>query len=321
MLYSELAKLQEAGFPMENALETLSVHPLPAPCLHFVRSVKQHLTEGKSITESIGLIDEIHIGGVEKNLIQAGEHGGKLADVFQHLADYFMRVHEARRAVLRGMLYPAILFHVAVFLSAAPKFFRMDLWSALKPSLLAMLVCYALFAAVWYGFQFLHRQSLAGEGADRLLGRVPVLGKLRRMLALERFTEVFRIYLMTAFKPSDAIAAAGEASQSGYLRGQAARVSAQLASGETLGPLLLANSAFPKDFAAAMSTAEQAGTLDKELRRWSNHYSTRAVEGFARLEVWLPNIIYAVICCYVVLQIYQAAMSYLNLITADPLDF
>ena len=321
MLYSELAKLQEAGFPMENALDTLSHHPLPAPCLHFVRSVKQHLDEGKSITESIDLIDEIHIGGVEKNLIQAGERGGKLADVFQHLADYFERVHQARRAVLRGMIYPSILFHLAVVLSAIPKLFKEDLWSALKPSLLVMLACYALFAAVWFGFQFLHRQSLAGESADRFLGRVPVLGRLRRMLALERFTEVFRIYLMTAFKPSDAIAAAGEASQSGYLRGQAARVGAQLATGETLGPLLLANRAFPKDFAAAMSTAEEAGTLDKELRRWSNHYSARAVEGFARLEAWLPRIIYAVICCYVVWQIVQAYLGYLNIITADPLDF
>ena len=87
------------------------------------------------------------------------------------------------------------------------------------------------------------------------------------------------------------------------------------------GSLLLANRAFPKDFAAAMSTAEEAGTLDKELRRWSNHYSARAVEGFARLEAWLPKIIYAVICCYVVWQIVQAYMGYLNLITADPLDF
>ena len=45
------------------------------------------------------------------------------------------------------------------------------------------------------------------------------------------------------------------------------------------------------------------------------------MEGFARLEAWLPKIIYAVICCYVVWQIVQAYMGYLNLITADPFDF
>lgn len=315
VLYSELAKLQEAGFPMENALDTLEHHPLPPACLHFVRSTKQRLAEGKSITEAIELIEEIPIGGIERNLIEAGERGGKLADVFQHLANYFERVHEARRAVLRGLVYPAVLFHLAVFLSAAPRLFTVGLWAALKPCLIAMAIFYALVVVIWFGFQFLHRQSLAGESADRLLGRVPVLGKLRRMLALERFTEVFRIYLMTAFKPSEAIAAAGEASQSGYLRGHSSRVGKQLESGEALGPLLLSSRAFPKDFSAAMSTAEQAGTLDKELRRWSNHYSARAVESFARLEAWLPKIVYAVICVYVVWQIGSVYFGYLNTAT------
>ena len=134
--------------------------------------------------------------------------------------------------------------------------------SALSSSILILAVYYGAAALIYVGYRLLNRKSTAQGTTDRLLGRIPILGKLRRMLALERFAEVFRIYLLSAFRPSEAISAAADASQSGYLREQSALVSAQLVGGQSLGAQLLANSAFPKDFAAGMSTAEQSGTLE-----------------------------------------------------------
>ncbi|MFT4637360.1 MAG: type IV pilus assembly protein PilC [Verrucomicrobiales bacterium] len=312
ILYSELAKLLEAGFPLESALDTLEHHPLPEPCMHFVRSVKQRLSEGTSITEAVCAIEDIEITGVETNLIKAGERGGKLEDVFAHLAIYFERLHEARRSVLRGLIYPAVVLHVAAFVPALPKMVAGQGISALGSSFLILAVYYGLAALVYLGYRMLHRQSIGQGRTDRLLGSIPVLGKLRQMLALERFAEVFRIYLLSAFRPSEAISAAADASQSGNLREQSAVVSTQLVDGEPLGSLLLANNAFPKDFAAGMSTAEQAGTLDKELQRWSKHYAGRVREGFAQMETLIPKFIYAAICIYVVWTLFSFYSGYFS---------
>lgn len=311
-LYHELTKLLQAGFSMEKSLETLDHHPLSEGSLHVVRSVAQHLREGTSIRDAFQNIDDIALTGVEENLIEAGERGGLLEDVFRHLADYYERVHEARRAVIRSLVYPAVLLHVAAFLPALPKLVRGDGASALWSSLGLLAIFYVIAAGVIAGYLFLQRQSTTSTGIDRFLSKIPILGKLRRMLAMERFAEVCRIYLLSAFKPSEAVAAAGRASQSGHLREQSASVSQDLASGQAMGPALLARRAFPRDFAAGMSTAEESGTLDQELQRWANLYASRVRESFAQVEVWLPKAVFLIIGLFVAWQIVQVYFGYLN---------
>lgn len=312
-LYTELAKLLGAGFPMDNALAALEHHPLPPGSRHYVRSVQRHLQAGRSIADSVAAIDGIEIDGVERHLIHAGERSGHLAEVFEHLSSYFQRLHQARRSVMRGLLYPAVLLHVAVLLLALPNVVAGGGLGAWQPAITTLLLAYALAALVGFTYRFLHQQAAVLSTMDRVLIRVPVTGGLRRSLAMERFTEVFRIYLLSAFKPSDAIAAAGEASQSGYLREQSSIISKKLADGnERLGELLMASDAFPKDFAAGMSTAEASGTLDKELLRWSNYYAGRTREAFARVEIWLPKIVYVAVAAYVVWQIVSWYLGYFD---------
>ncbi len=315
-LYTEIAKLLEAGFPLENALTTLDHHPLSPASLHFVRSLRQHLKEGRTITEAVVAVEELEISGVEKNLIQAGERSGRITEVFEHLASYFERLHQTRKAVLRGLIYPAVVLHLGVFLFALPEVVAGGGLRAWGSALSTLAVFYSVAALAYFGYRFLNRQSRSEGATDQLLRRIPILGNLRRMLALERFAEVFRIYILSAFKPSEAIAAAGEASQSGQLREQSSRVSQQLVSGQQrLGNLLMANGAFPKDFAACMSTAEEAGTLDKELERWSHYYSSGARDAFARLETWLPKIIYVAISAYLVWKIVSWYLGYFGAVT------
>ena len=318
VLYSELAKLLEAGFPMEKALATLDHHPLSKPGLHYVSSVRRRLDQGDSIADAVDAVEQIELGGLERNLVRAGERGGQLAAVFRHLARYFERMHEVSRAVARGLVYPFILLHLAALLPALPRLLRGDGPSAFIPSAIALGIVYGLAAAAVMGYRCLHRQSAARGRTDRLLGRVPLLGRLHRLLALERFAEVFRIYILSAFLPSDAIAAAAEASQSAHLREGSATVRDQLKGGRSLGDLLLSHDAFPKDFAAGMSTAEEAGTLDEELQRWSTHYGGRARDSFAQVEAWLPKIFYFLICGYVVWQIVAGWLVYFDRISGDP---
>lgn len=310
-LYTEIAKLLQAGFSLEKTLETLKHHPLCPGSRHFVCSLEAYLLRGHSISESVALIDEIKIEEVERNLVLAGERSGRLAEVFEHLSDYFERRRQTQRAITRGLLYPAVLLHLGVILFALPQAVAGDAAPAIASAVTTLLFFYAVGAATYFAYRFLHKRSLSERGTDQLLGHLPVVGQLRRTLALERFAEVFRIYIQSAFRPSEAIAAAGEASQSGYLRQEATQVSQQLVDGnDRLGSLLLSHEAFPKEFAASMSTAEEAGTLDKELDRWSKYYSESSREAFARFESWLPKIIYTCIATYIVWQIVSWYLGY-----------
>jgi type IV pilus assembly protein PilC len=209
------------------------------------------------------------------------------------------------------------VLHLAVILFALPKAVAGEGLSAWLPALGTLLFAYALCAGAFYGYRTLQARSSTEDRTDRFLTHLPLLGKLRRMLALERFSEVFRIYLLSAFKPSEAIAAAGKASQSGHLLMESTLVSEQLVLGKNrLGPLLLANGAFPKDFAAGMSTAEESGTLDKELQRWANHYSTQARDAFSQFEIWLPRLIYVIISAFLTWKIVSWYYGYFDSISS-----
>lgn len=311
ILYLEFSKLLRAGFPIENALKTLGDQPLRESQLHFVRETAAGLKRGLSIADAVRAIPEIRLTEVETNLIDAGERGGKLAEVFRQLASFYRKVDLSRKSILAQMFYPVALLHVAILLSAFVRVLVEDRWDGLWPALTTLFIIYAVVAAgVWGYFAYFRKQAPHKASLDYAANLIPVVGQLRKALAMERFCQVFRIYLITGFKPSDGILAAAEASQSGELLEAARAIKPQLEAGLALGPLLkLDVGAFPEDFATSMATAEEAGALDEELARWHRHYTYETEEGFSRLQTWLPRGVYTLIVIYVAYIILKVGIN------------
>ena len=275
------------------------------------------IESGKGIAESVRAIEEIEITGVELNLIDAGERGGGLAEVFEHLGNYFSRMHRSRRAILSKLIYPFALFHFALAVGTLLRVLRLgNNPSAWWPSILALLVFYGIGIGIVVAMRVFHKGGAKAHTIDAVFRRIPLFGALRKSLSMERFCHVFKIYISTAFKPSEAVKAAGEASQSAQLQRSSATLSAQAADGQRLGPLMHADANFPRAFASSIATAEEAGVLDEDLERWSNYYASRTEELLERVQAWIPRIVYGVIVVFVVWQILQAANNYFEMISA-----
>ena len=274
--------------------------------------MKQHLEKGSSIAEAVKQIEEIEITGVEINLLQAGERGGLLPQVCENLARYFERLERSRKSIMSRMIYPVVLFHVAVLLPMLPKLLVGDSSGAIRVAFMTLAIGYGLMIAIYAGYQIFRHRAAHDAAADRVVGRVPLLGKVRKALALERFAQVFYIYLLAAFKPSESVLAAADASQSGRLRSSANVMSGELADGNQLGPLMCADRVFPNDFALAMATAEQSGTLDEELKKWSSYFSLEAEAALETFQRWLPKLFYAAVALYVAYIIVSLWMNYFN---------
>jgi len=316
-LYLEFAKLLDAGFPVEATLKTLDEQPLPTPCKYFVKSMAAGIESGKGIAESVRGINEIEISGVEHNLIEAGERGGGLADVFEHLSDYFLRLHNSRRTILGKLIYPFLLFHLALGVGTLMRgLSHGNGWATWWPTLLALIIFYAIIAAAFFAHRTVQTGSAGAQTIDAAIRRIPLFGSLRKALSMERFCHVFKIYIVTAFKPSDGLKAAGEASQSAQLQRSAITLSAQVADGQRLGPLLHADSNFSKSFASSIATAEEAGMLDKDLKRWTKYYAGQTEQLLQRAETWIPRLVYGVIVVFVAWQIIQAFSNYFEMVTA-----
>jgi type II secretory pathway component PulF len=169
----------------------------------------------------------------------------------------------------------------------------------------------SFFAAAW----FLARLGRTSAPVDAILRRIPLVGKARRDVAMERFTQVFEIFLLAGRTMSESLTGAASASGSGLIRAAGKRGAAIVAAGDPLAHALLASpEAFPDDFTRGMIVAEESGVLDRELAEWGRYYSESAGEAMEQLAEWAPKLFYWGILLFVGALIIRAGLAYRDLI-------
>src|SRR6478735_4305902 len=171
LFYSEMAKLLKAGFDIRKAATVLSDTQLPAAQRALLRDLNHGLDAGQSITESFAK-DPKSISELERNIIGAGERGGKLAPAFQHLADYFGMLAATRREAVKSLIYPVIVLHLGILIGSVP----MALMKGEKPVgeilgglLVTLLVVYAAVFVLFLAIRALLKSAPENPGVDRLI--------------------------------------------------------------------------------------------------------------------------------------------------------
>jgi len=325
-IYSNLEKYARSGMGMKKACESLlGQSRVPRAERRIYKGLLKGLDEGRGIGESLGRAGEI-VSSLEEEVVTAAESGGMLEKGFGHLALYFRRIAKTRRRVLKGLIYPLVLLHLAVpvttLAATVSNSFSLDgsgsgtpFEDALIASVKSILLIYALIAIVLIGSVILHRLSRHSGFIDVVLNVIPILGPVRKSIAMERFTQVFEIFLLAGRKMSDAIYGAGRASGSGVLRRATRRGAAMIEKGSDVATVLNAErEAFPNDFTRGMTAAEESGQMDRELAEWGRFYSDSTSEAMESLAKWTPKFFYWGILLFVSYLIIKAALAYRDLI-------
>lgn len=314
-LYAEIEKLLRSGFGVDRACRVLLKQEIPAGSKAFLEGMVDGLGRGESVAESAGGLRGVALSDLERSMIGAGERGGKLEQAFAHLSGYFGMLQETRRRVKRAMIYPVLLLHAGVLLPSIPKvIMAQGQASFLQLAVVPLLVAYAVVFAGFLVVRALMVKARTDVGADRLLRKVPLVGKARQSLALSRFCQVFHMHLLAAINMSESVRAAGKASQSGLVLDASERVEGKIVRGEALGESMLDEGAFPVSFTTSINTAEEAGALDVELGRWGEVYRETAVDAMDAAGDWYPKVFYLVVVVIVVWQILSVAFGYGRLI-------
>ncbi len=304
LFYAEMAKLLEAGFDIRKAAKVLEDTKLPAAQEILLKDLHRGLESGESITTAFGK-DTQTITSLERSIIGAGERGGKLAPAFQHLADYFGMLASARRNVITGMIYPLVILHLGVVIGTVP----MALMHGAEPSVILgslvvnFLILYVGVFIVGFAIRALLKLAPDHPAVDAAINRVPWIGKARRNLAMARFTSVYHSCLLAGIPMVETVTLAADAAHSGLVRDAGKRVAAVAREGNSLGPAFVAEDAFPKAFARSYQTGEAAGTLDKDLARWSRVFREDSETSAREMAVTLPKLLYFLILMFVAWKI------------------
>ncbi|MEM0969719.1 MAG: type II secretion system F family protein, partial [Verrucomicrobiota bacterium] len=298
-LYHELGKMVRSGFGFPKAVAMLEDQAQRPTQRRFLQEVNLRLEKGATIHQAI---DQPALGvtSLESSIVGASERGGVLEQGFEHLHKTFSSLRSTRRSIIAKLLYPALLFHLALFLPILPQLITGgDMGPVWAATFTSLFLVYGLVGGGVFLWRIADRTAAHHEGVDQILRSIPLLGGLRKLTALEHFTETFRIHLLAGLRMSEGLEAGGIASQSAVLSTDAKRLSQGAEAGKQLVETLPETRSLPNDFRQSLINAEHVGDLEKDLQRWSGYFAETRSNHLVRLGIILPGAAYLLAAIYV----------------------
>ena len=239
-------------------------------------------------------------------LADVGEAAGHLDAVLDRLAEFKEARSAARNRVGTALIYPAIVFVVAVGVSVllmtfvVPKLLAplvesgqpippvTRLVKAASDALVAywwagLIAVAAVAAAVGYALS-----TAAGRVArDRLVLSVPLLGDAARKQAIARLALVLAVLLRSGIVFVRAVEIAARTTPNGVLRDALGRLAAAVTTGTDVAEAVRGSGAFPPMVVQMFAVGQQSGRLEDMLDRLAADYDRQVRTLTARLTAVL----------------------------------
>jgi type II secretory pathway component PulF len=310
--YRELEQFVRRGIPLPQAVEALAPETR-GPVRRVLKELLALFLRGQSVGDAFTALRPA-FGTLELSMIETSSHTGRLEQAFTYLSHYFGALETLRAGVVKRTIWPLVQLHFGVFLANVGGLFLggMTLESYLLHCALTLSMFYLGGFVAWVLIVVLLRMARTDAGLDRALGAVPLLGKLRRHLALSRFCATYEMQLQGGINVADSVRASAEASQSARILTTVTRLLPEIIGGVSLGTLITGEAAFPAALQRSIRLGEESGSLDEDLIRWAGYYQKSAVDTLEALGAWISRIIYIVVALYFIYSIFAAEIGQLN---------
>ncbi|MSU32350.1 MAG: type II secretion system F family protein [Pedosphaera sp.] len=284
-----LSSLLAAGVPLSRALVILAKEASSPAAATKWREVHDLVVDGVSLADAMAKSPDT-FPKVYTAMVQAGEAGGFLDGVLAQIADFQSREKDLKSRVATAMIYPAVLFVLALVVLSVllvffiPKF--QTVFANVKGSLpliteiiiatSRILREYGLVvAAALTGGFFLLRTWFSSEKGRRvwegLVLESPIVGGLLSQFAMARFCRMLGTLMGAGVPLIQGLNVARKSIGNQILVDAVAKSIEQVQQGGRLGQSLAeCRTLFPGSVMEMISVAEESGHLDRELVRIAN---------------------------------------------------
>jgi type II secretory pathway component PulF len=284
-----LSSLLAAGVPLSRALVILFKESSSPAASTKWKEIHDLVVDGASLADSMAKSPET-FPRVYTAMVQAGETGGFLDLVLAQIADFQAREKELRSKVMSAMLYPTILFCLAIgvliflltfFIPRFQGIFKgfgatLPLATQIVIGVSNVVRGYGAFVAVGLVIAgVLLRTWFTSEKGRRtwegLVLRSPVLGPLVAEFAMARFCRMLGTLLGAGVPLVQGLSVARKSIGNQILVDAVSQSIERVQQGGQLGASLAETKGlFPSSVVEMISVAEESGRLDQELVRIAN---------------------------------------------------
>lgn len=304
----QLATLVGAGIPLVEALGALTEQVESSRLKGLVGSVRDRVNEGAALADAMaqaGVFGDLYV-----SMVRAGETGGALEQVLERLAEYLEGQVRLRNRVLSITLYPLMMLAFAVFVVAMLVTFVLPQITQLLESLNQPLPFYTRaiiglseFArSWWWAVLLLAGASVAGLRAairtetgrvrwDAFRLRLPVLGKVVRLLAISRFARTLSTLLAGGIPIVKALDISKFVANNAIVGAAVERAKESLTEGASLASPLRASGEFPPLVIHMVDVGERSGELEPMLAKVADNYDEQVENTVTRLTALLEPVL------------------------------
>lgn len=305
-LFHDLAQLSASGVALVRALDVLAGGRASGISAAAGR-IRSHLQTTGSAEQAFRAAG---FSFSDAAVISAGEHSGRLEQIFPELERYYHELADARAAVIARSIYPMVVLHLGtVFLAIPPAIISGQVsafWAGVLPVLFGFYLAAVAMILAWRSIRSAFSRSAS---AARILGAFPGAGGFLRDWTAWNFSAVLALYVRSGGGLLKAFEIAGSASGNAVLRDASALVVARVQNGSRLAEAMREGGGFPEELERAIAVGEHSGRLDQETQRAADFYQSRTLRKLNALAEWLPRILYFLVIVLMGVRAIQMALE------------
>jgi general secretion pathway protein F/type IV pilus assembly protein PilC len=212
----ELASYLQSGMAILTAIKLMeNQHENEKKYLTFLNSIKTMIDEGKSLYQALNTQNIYTLPEFYMQSLNVAAQGGKMQEVLKNMSDFFMSQHKIKKQVKGAMVYPSIIFTVAIAMTSfliafvVPKITEIfeDTNQALPPitqfvlSISDFLTTYYMHLIIGFvSFVLLYKLAYAKSHKfhtfiDGIKLKLPIIGSLIQNHELGRFSYILSLML------------------------------------------------------------------------------------------------------------------------------
>jgi type IV pilus assembly protein PilC len=286
----QFATMINAGLPLVQSLSILADQTENKALREVTKAVVHDVEAGNTLADAFSKHPKA-FSDLYVNMVAAGEAGGILDTILLRLAVFLEKSDSLIRKVKGAMIYPAVIFSVAIIAITVLLIFVIPTFQSMFASVnmelplptrvvigmsQILIGFWWMILAVIGGVVFAIKRYYATSGGrrqiDGLLLKAPVLGDILRKSAVSRFTRTLGTLISSGVSILDGLEITAKTAGNMVVHDAVMESRQSIAGGETIAAPLQKSKVFPPMVISMIAVGEQTGGLDEMLTKIADFY-------------------------------------------------
>jgi type IV pilus assembly protein PilC len=322
----QIATMMKSGVPIVTALEIIGGGNKNPAMKKMVNGLRNDIEGGASIYEAMGQYP-VQFDELYRNLVRAGESSGVLETVLETIATYKENIESIKGKIKKALFYPATVIAVAILVCAVLMIYVVPIfketfssYGADLPAFTALVFGISDIVVQWFWliglvvaggigfFIYTYKRSIRLQHTvDRLMLKIPVIGKVLNESAIARFARTLALTFRAGVPLVEALENVAGATGSMVYQQAVLKMKDDVSVGYPVNVAMKQVNLFPHMVVQMTAIGEEAGALDTMLLKVAEFYEEEVSNTVDALSSLIEPMVMVIICglvCSIVVAMY-----------------